>query len=502
MAVSGTYTVTYSATDADGNTGTASRTVIVEDTKDPLITLTGANPHTVEIGTTYVDPGATADTGEIVAVNTSQLNMDVLGNYTVTYSATDADGNTGTASRTVTVLISWSEQQKIVASDKQYLDYLGYSVAISGDGNTAIAGAPYEDGAGDIAGAAYIFTRSGTSWSEQQKIYPSGAPWREYFGWSVSISDDGNTAIIGAFRENTGGTQAGAAYIFTRTNSEWTQRFKLKASDAERDDLFGAAVAISGDGNTVIVGAAGEDSNIDTYRSGAVYIFRWSGTDWTEQQKIQASDKDVRDVFGAAVAISEDGNTAIVGAWSEDTGGDDAGAAYIFTRSGTTWTQQQKIQSADKQAGDYFGGSVSISGEGNTAIVGASNEGNIGAAYIFTRSGTTWTQQQKLQASDASWDDRFGSSVTISEDGNTAIVGAPYEDTVDMQAGAAYIFTRSGTSWSEKQKIQASDASWDDSFGNYLAISNDGKTSIVGAYSDNTSDANKSGSAYIYQYNF
>jgi N-acetylglucosamine kinase-like BadF-type ATPase len=152
------------------------------------------------------------------------------------------------------------------------------------------------------------------------------------------------------------------------------------------------------------------------------------------------------DLFGTSVSISSDGNTAIVGAYGNDNG---AGAAYIFTRSGTTWTQQAKIVASDKQPSDFFGWSVSISGDGNTALVGAyygdAGVTNTGAAYIFTRSGTTWTQQQKIQASDADAYDVFGTSVSISSDGNTAIVGASYqEDTGGTDAGAAYIIAYGG----------------------------------------------------------
>ena len=169
--------------------------------------------------------------------------------------------------------------------------------------------------------------------------------------------------------------------------------------------------------------------------------------DWSlasQQAKIQASDKELSDLFGHSVSISGDGLTAIVGARNEDTGGGDAGAAYIFTRSGVTWTEQAKIQASDKQAEDYFGWSVGISSDGNTAIVGAYFEdtgaSNAGAAYIFVRSGSTWTEQAKIQASDKQANDIFGYSVSISSDGNTAIVGAYGEDTGVGDAGAAYIF--------------------------------------------------------------
>ena len=162
--------------------------------------------------------------------------------------------------------------------------------------------------------------------------------------------------------------------------------------------------------------------------------------EWLEQAKIQASDKEAGDLFGKSVAISGDGTTAIVGAWYEDTGGSQAGAAYIFTRSGTDWSEQAKILSSDTQAYGNFGRSVALSGDGNTAIVGSAVDLNtVGAAYIFTRSGTSWSEQAKIQASDVEAGDQFGYSVSISGDGTTAIVGAHYEDTGAGNAGAAYI---------------------------------------------------------------
>ena len=269
---------------------------------------------------------------------------------------------------------------------------------------------------------------------EQAKFQASDKQGSDFFGRSTAISDDGNTAIVGMANEDS----AGAAYIFTWSGTSWTQQQKIQASDKQVGDFFGISISISENGNTAIVGAPGEATG-GTTNAGTAYIFTWSGTSWTQQQKIQASDKQVGDFFGISISISENGNTAIVGTANEDS----AGAAYIFTRSGTTWTQQQKIQASDKQGGDFFGISVSISEDGNTAIVGAANEDSAGAAYIFTRSGTTWTQQQKIQASDKQGGDFFGISVSISEDGNTAIVGAANEDSVS----ATYIFTRSGNSW-------------------------------------------------------
>ena len=392
----------------------------------------------------------------------------------------------------------WSaatQQEKIQASDKEAGDRFGMAVSISGDGNTAIVGAYYEDTGGAEVGAAYIYTKIGSSWAEQAKIQASDKQEADFFGQSVYISDDGNTAIVGAPREDTGGSLAGAAYVFVRSGSTWTQQAKIQASDKAVNDYFGMAVSISGDGNTAIVGAFNKGG------TGAAYIFVRSGSTWTQQAKIQASDKEANDLFGFSVSISGDGNTAIVGAYFEDTGAFNAGAAYVFVRSGSTWTQQAKIQASDKQESDYFGYAVSISDDGNTAIVGAYYEdpgaADAGAAYIFVRSGSTWTEQAKIQASDKEVADYFGFAVSISGDGNTAIVGAYYEDTGANAAGAAYIFVRSGSTWTEQAKIQASDKEVNDQFGYSVSISGDGTTAILGALWEDTG-ANDAGAAYIF----
>ena len=425
---------------------------------------------------------------------------------------------------------TWSEQTKIQASDKESRDYFGRSVSISSDGNTAIAGASYEDTGGSNAGAAYIFVRSGSTWSEQAKIQSYDKEASDFFGYSVSISNDGNTVIVGAYREGTGGSNAGAAYIFVKWGNFWIQRAKIQASDKEANDAFGSSVSITSDGSnaTVIVGSqeggvsgpgAAYFFTSDVIRSNGVgviygdpnnYSYSTKDTTWSEQAKIQALDKEAGDNFGRSVCISSDGRTAIIGVPHEDSGGTDAGAAYIFTRSFYIWSQQAKIQSSDIEAGDNFGQSVSISSDGNTAIVGAphEDEGGVdaGAAYIFTRSGSTWSEQSKILASDKQPGDYFGESVSISSDGNTAIVGAHGEDTGGSTAGAAYIFTRSGSTWSEQAKIQALDKEADDSFGSYpfllsdgssVSISGDGNTVIVAAQLEDTGGQG-TGAAYIF----
>ncbi|MCK5026266.1 MAG: hypothetical protein KAS15_06735, partial [Nanoarchaeota archaeon] len=368
-------------------------------------------------------------------------------------------------------------------------------------GNTAIVGARNEDTGGDNAGAAYIFRWNGATWTQQAKIQASDKGAGDYFGGSVSISSDGNTAIAGARFEDTGGSNAGAVYIFIWNGATWTQQAKIMAGDKAEGDQFGYSVSISSDSNTALIGAEGEDTGGSA--AGAAYIFRRSGATWTEQDKIQAGDAGATDYFGHSVSISSDGNTAIVGAFSEDTAGDYTGAAYIYRWTGAAWTQQAKIQAGDKAEYDQFGYSVSISSDGNTAIIGAKGEDTggsaTGAAYIFRCSGTIWTQQAKIQASDKEIDDSFGNSVSISSDGNTAIVGANSEDTGGSSAGAAYIFRWTGTAWAEQAKIQASNKGADDFFGNSVSVSYDGDNAIVGAHGEDEI-GNAAGTAYIFNY--
>ena len=439
----GSFNVVYTAT--DGNTTvTATRTVSVVDTTPPVITLIGANPYTVLIGTTYVDSHATADGGETVTSDTSQINMSVEGAYTVTYSATDIYNNIGTATRTVNVSDFKHVKQAVFTSSVSNGEP---AVALSEDGNTAIVGM----NKASTNGAAYIYTRSGSTWSQQQVLGPSDN--EDNFGYSVDISGDGNTVIVGATGPGDYQTP-GAAYIFTRSGSTWSHQQKIVGSDSEDNDRFGDDVAIDYDGNTVIVGAPLHyivmppvNSPINNIaQAGATYVFTRSGTTWSQQAKLIStgsggSTNTTDNYFGDSVDISNDGNTAIVGAWNRNYYSSAVEHAAIFTRSGTTWSQQQQI-AWPLYTGDLFAWVVRISGDGNTAAIGAPNEG---AVFVYTRSGTTWSQQAKLTYTGTFVN--IGYDTTISKDGNTVIASA-------HSAGVAYVFTRSGTTWSETQQIQ------------------------------------------------
>ncbi|MFC6723655.1 PKD domain-containing protein [Halobium palmae] len=392
----------------------------------------------------------------------------------------------------------WSEQAKLLASDGAPSDLLGEAASVSGDGDTAIVGARGDDDNGSLSGSAYVFIRSGSTWNQQAKLITGDGAAGDQFGEVVSIDGDGDTAVIGARGDdNDNGTNSGAAYIFARSSEIWTQQAKLTASDGAASDRFGNAVSICRDGDTTIVGARRDDDNGTD--SGSAYVFTRSGSTWTQQAKLTASDGLDYEWFGDSVSISGDGNTAIIGTPEDNDNGFGSGSAYVFTRSGGVWSQQQKLISSDVAAYDFFGEVVSIDGDGDTAIIGAygdDDDGDAsGSAYVFTRSGGVWSQQQKLTASDGVALDHFGFTVSISEDGNIALIGA-YNGGSE-NSGLAYVFTRSGTMWSQQQKLLAGDGASDDGFGFVVSLNDNGDTALAGAHLNDDNGAD-SGSAYVF----
>ncbi len=379
----------------------------------------------------------------------------------------------------------------LLASDGATNDNFGYSVALSGD--TAIVGA-YADnvGANSGQGSAYVFTRSGGAWTQQAQLTAAGGAAFDGFGYSVALS--GDTAIVGAARDDVGANvDQGSAYVFTRSGGAWTQQAQLNAAGGAANDLFGASVALSGD--TAIVGAlatVGGNTN-----QGRAYVFTRSGVTWTQQAQITAAGGGANDYLGLSLALS--GDTALVGAYRHDVGANtDQGSVYVFTRSGTTWTQQAQLNAVGGATNDNFGYSVALSGD--TAIVGANTvdfgaSSDQGAAYIFTRSGTVWTQQAQLTAAGGAAFDGFGYSVALS--GDTAIVGAWQDDVgANFDQGSVYVFTRSGTTWTQQVQLTAAGGALDDRFGYSVALSGD--TAIVGAPRDDVGANFDQGSASIF----
>ncbi len=386
-----------------------------------------------------------------------------------------------------------TQEAKLVAADAAAGDHFGCCVSLSG--KTALVGAYRDDLAGGShAGSAYVFVRSGTSWTRQSKLIPTNAAAYDEFGSSVSLS--GDTALVGArYDDHAGGTDAGSAYVFVRSGTSWTQQDKLVAADAAAYDEFGSSVSLSGD--TALVGAEWDD-HAGLTEAGSAYVFVRNGTTWSQQAKLVATDAAMLDYFGNSVSLS--GDTALVAAQVDNhAGGTDAGSAYVFVRSGTTWTQQAKLVAADAAAYDVFGCSVSLSAD--TALVGAyvddhAGGSNAGSAYVFVRSGTTWTQQAKLIATDPATSDLLGHSVSLS--GDTALLAADGDDHAGgSDAGSAYVFVRSGTTWTQQTKLVPADAAGSDYFGRSVTLSGD--TALVGAPYDDCASGTDAGSAYVFR---
>ena len=461
---------------------------------------------------------------------------------------------------------TWSQQAYLKAANAESGDNFGTSVAISG--NTMVVGTVGEDSnettitngssassdnSAPGAGAAYVFVRSGSTWTQQAYLKASNAEAQDFFGTSVAIS--GDTIVVGVPDEASNETTitngssasadnsapgAGAAYVFVRSGTSWSQQAYLKAPNAEAGDNFGISVAISGD--TLVVGAEAEASNQTSITNGATassdnlasgagaaYVFTRSGSSWSQQAYLKAPNAEADDLFGHSVAIS--GDTIVVGANTEssnqttitngstassDNSASEAGAVYVFVRSGTSWSQQAYLKAPNAEVGDNFGGSVAISGD--TIVVGADGEDSpqttitngstasadnsaagAGAAYVFVRSGSSWSQQAYLKAPNTNAGDNLGYSVAIS--GDTIVVSAHQEessqttitngstassDNSASEAGAAYVFVRSGTNWSQQAYLKAPNANTDAVFGRSVAISGD--TIVVGA---NEEDSNQ-----------
>lgn len=536
-------------------------------------------------------PSTQADGDEVCTAcpnNFTDTGLEVGETYY--YSAFVLDGDdvlVDTLTASGMTLERWSaaslQEAYIKASNGQADDRFGHRVAVSGDGLTLAVGAYFEgssatgvDGDGSLndagrSGAVYVFQKQSGNWIQQAYIKASNTDAQDFFGYSVSLSTDGDTLAVGAYREDSGAsgvggddtlntsTRTGAAYVFTRSASSWTQQAYVKASNPGNQDYFGFEVALSGDGNTLAVGALYEDSsasgvdgdqsNNSASDAGAAYVYTRSGASWSQQAYIKASNPDVDDFFGYRVALSQTGDTLVVGARGEDSsatgiGGDgtlddasESGAAYVFQRSGTNWTQEAYIKASNTGAGDRFGYAVDLSADGNALVVGAYREGSSatgiggdgtlddatesGAAYLFRRDAGTWSEEAYVKASNTDAGDWFGNSVAVNEDGSSFAVGASNESSSSRGvganqglndaagAGAVYIFEKVDTNWSQSAYLKADNADSDDAFGLHIALSDDASLLAVGAFREDSSalglnsdgslnDAVDAGAAYIF----
>ncbi len=334
---------------------------------------------------------------------------------------------------------NWVEQAKLTPDDGKAGDWYGYAVGISG--NTIVVGssqAPVSDQ--ELAGAAYVYLRTATNWVQQAKLTASDAVELSRFGSAVAI--DGDTIVVGAREASVERNElTGAAYVYVRRGAAWVEQAKLAARDGRAEDWFGSAVSISGD--TIVIGASLADIS-GIHDAGGAYVFVRSGTNWLEQAKLSADDRAESDRFGASVSIFAD--RVVAGSFLADLGdATDAGAAYVFERRGSLWAQQAKLTARDNVSGDWFGAAVSIFED--SLVVGANqadllNKSNAGASYVFDWIGSKWVEQVKWTANDGAVDDRFGTSVAVNAE--WAVVGSVLADLPGKtNAGAAYLFTRS-----------------------------------------------------------
>ncbi len=377
------------------------------------------------------------------------------------------------------------EQAKLLPADGAADDQFANAVAI--DANTAIIGSFNDDDNGSNSGSAYVMLQNGNTWTQQAKLTPNdGAP-SDLFGISVSIS--GNTAVVGSFFDDDNGSNSGSAYVFTRAAGVWTQQAKLLAADGTADDQFGNSVAI--DGDTIVV-ASPTDSVVGA-NSGSAYVFTRTAGVWTQQAKLTPPDGLAGALFGSSIAVSAD--TVVVGSSQDNDNGNLSGSAYIFTRNAGNWSFQTKLLPSDGLSGRLFGYAVAI--DGDTVLAGSIKDQpsglNSGSAYIFTRAGITWTQQAKLIADDGEANDWFGNAVALQ--GDTALVAAFRNDDFGTDSGSTYLFTRAGSTWTQQAKLLPADGAGGDRFGSAVAISND--RAVIGTPRDNDLGST-SGSGYIF----
>jgi hypothetical protein len=341
------------------------------------------------------------------------------------------------------------------------------------------------------AGAAYVFLRSGTTWCQQARLTEPVPGHEAWFGKSVAV--EGATIVVGASGDDhPGGDRNGTAFVFVWSGFSWELQDTLAALDAGDQDFFGGSAAISGD--TIVVGS--DYQGVDHH--GAAYVFVRSGAVWSQQAKLVALDGAENDYFGSAVAIS--GDTVVVGADLDDHGGVvDAGSAYVFNRSGTLWSETDKLTPPDAAAGDFFGGSLAV--ESGTALVGALGADPMGIsfagkAYVYSKVGELWSHQQTLVAPDPSEDDFFGFAVALN--GDMVAVGSPcWEASGYTSEGSTYIFSRSGGTWSLDQHLFAEDPEEWAEFGRGVAI-RDG-TLVVTAPETSFPPGVDAGSVYVFE---
>lgn len=407
----------------------------------------------------------------------------------------------------------------VKASNPADNDRFGGAVALSADGTTLAVGAPSSGATNGNSGTVYVFTRDGTTWRQQVLMKAPTPLSDDLFGFSLAFSSNGDTLAVGAPQDSGIARYAGAAFVFTRSGSDWQLQARVSGQNIGGGNLFGGSVALSSDGDTLAVGAkneAGNSTGINNpssgtiQQSGAAYVFKRTGTAWSQQAYIKASHTQIRTYFGSALALSANGHTLAVGASGESSLVAGSGAVFIFTRDGDTWSQQTYVKASNPDFFTRYGEALALSASGDVLAVGSAlensgatgidgNQNNFtapasGAVYVYARDGATWSQQAYVKASNTEEDDLFGSSLALSADGRLLAVGAHGEDSAARgiagdqgnngayNGGAAYVFRHTTAGWRQQSYVKASNTVDDHvyRFGMALSLSGDGETLAVG----------------------
>jgi len=515
----------------------------------------------------------------VEGVNSTSVHIDALLNrMSSEFFILGSNGSSSTASHdftlssdNITHLIRY-----LKASNAESSDRFGDSITLSGDGYTLAVGAYTEDSgatgvnsdlqsdnSASASGAVYVFKYDGTDWTQEAYLKSSNSLKSNKFGESVSLNEDGTVLAVGSIGEDSSSTginsepnedynSAGAVYVFRLSDNTWTEEAYVKASNTSTGDNFGLDVSLSDDGTVLAVGAKSEDSNAkgiyvdeesvsneqadgSETSSGAAYIYRYDGSNWSQEAYVKASNTESKDYFGNSLSLSGDGNTLAVGAYGEDSNGTDgeddnslsgSGATYLFKYDGTSWAQQALIKAGTPSENSYFGNDVSLSEDGTTLAVGAYSDdstfSNGGAVHVFRLADDIWSEQAYLAASNIAESINFGRNVSLSADGNTLVASADSEASLatgingdetssDKYNGAAYAFKYADDSWVQYAYIKASNTreGGAEAFGASLSLSSDGETLVVGAKNEDSASqgvdadqtdvsASAAGAVYIY----
>lgn len=373
------------------------------------------------------------------------------------------------------------QEAKLTASDGAQHDSFGQSVSLSG--NRALVGAHNDDDKGSNSGSAYIFDFDGTNWIQSKKLTAADGAADDWFGWAVSLS--GNRALVGAPHDGDHGPSSGSVYVFEFDGVNWSQTQKLTAADAAGNDMFG--LSLSHNGDRALIGARNDDDHGSN--SGSAYIFDIIGGNWAQSQKLSANDGATGDGFGVSVSLYN--NRALIGATGDDDNGSSSGSAYVFDFNGINWSQSQKLTASDGADSDYFGTSVSLFS--NRLLIGSPGDddkgSSSGSAYIFELNDNNWTQSQKIIAADGVINDHFGQAVSLLA--NRALIGAYGFDYYGTDFGSAYIFEFDGSYWLQSHKLVDNNGARDDQFG--WSVSSSGNRILIGSRINNYQ-----GSAFIF----